>query len=235
MHLICMSLTRQIQWRVHKHNMTAKQQAEKVQHELKIRFKGNLNVSIAPDAYIESAKTIDIVEVNSSLTIGNESIFWGKNSSINSLGAGKLTIGKRTTIGVNNKIYCRDSITIGSHVMTAWDVTIYDYDPHPTDPELRKKQVDYMTGKFNPLSDMNKTGLNQNEIAFFDSYWEFFANFAHAPVTIGDNVWIGFGVSIFKGVTIGDNCVIAAHSVVTRDIPANSIAAGIPAKVVKTI
>ena len=55
------------------------------------------------------------------------------------------------------------------------------------------------------------------------------------PVTIGHNVWIGGDVTILPGVTIGDNCTIGAGSVVTRDIPANTIAAGNPARVIKSI
>ena len=56
-----------------------------------------------------------------------------------------------------------------------------------------------------------------------------------APVTLGDNVWIGDGSIICKGVTIGDNSIIGARSVVVEDIPANVIAAGNPAKVVKPL
>ena len=55
------------------------------------------------------------------------------------------------------------------------------------------------------------------------------------PVTIGDNVWIGGNVVICPGVTIGSNCVIGAGSVVTRDIPDWSIAAGNPCKVIRKI
>lgn len=55
------------------------------------------------------------------------------------------------------------------------------------------------------------------------------------PVTIGDNVWIGGSVTILPGVTIGDNTTIGAGSVVTRDIPANSVAVGNPCKVIRTI
>ncbi len=55
------------------------------------------------------------------------------------------------------------------------------------------------------------------------------------PVMIGKNVWITSRCIILPGVTIGDNCVIGAGSVVTKDIPANSLAAGNPAKVIKKI
>ncbi len=55
------------------------------------------------------------------------------------------------------------------------------------------------------------------------------------PITVGNNVWIGANVSVLPGVTIGDNCVIGAGSVVNRDIPANTVAAGNPCKVIKSI
>lgn len=55
------------------------------------------------------------------------------------------------------------------------------------------------------------------------------------PITVGDNVWFGAGVSVLPGVTIGDNCVIGAGSVVVKDIPSNSVAVGNPCKVIKTI
>ena len=55
------------------------------------------------------------------------------------------------------------------------------------------------------------------------------------PVVIGDNVWIGSGVQIMPGVTIGDNTVIGAGSVVTRDLPADIVAVGVPCRVVREI
>ncbi len=55
------------------------------------------------------------------------------------------------------------------------------------------------------------------------------------PVSIGNDVWIGAGVSILPGVKIGDNCVIGAGSVVNKDIPDNSLAVGNPCKVIKQI
>lgn len=56
-----------------------------------------------------------------------------------------------------------------------------------------------------------------------------------APVTVGDNCWIGAGVTICPGVTIGENSVIGAGSVVTKDIPANCVAAGNPCRVIREI
>ena len=55
------------------------------------------------------------------------------------------------------------------------------------------------------------------------------------PVTIGNNVWIGSNVVINPGVTIGDNSVIGAGSVVTRNIPPDVVAAGVPCKVLRAI
>jgi acetyltransferase-like isoleucine patch superfamily enzyme len=54
-----------------------------------------------------------------------------------------------------------------------------------------------------------------------------------SPVRIGRNVWLGSKVTVLKGVTIGENAVIGANSVVTRDIPANAVAVGAPAKVIR--
>lgn len=54
-------------------------------------------------------------------------------------------------------------------------------------------------------------------------------------VTIEDNVWIGEGVSILMGVTIGKNCIIGAHAVVNKSFPENSVIAGIPARLIKTL
>lgn len=55
------------------------------------------------------------------------------------------------------------------------------------------------------------------------------------PVTIGDNVWLGARVTVCPGVTIGQGAVIGAGSVVTRDIPGNTVAAGVPCRVIRNI
>ena len=55
------------------------------------------------------------------------------------------------------------------------------------------------------------------------------------PIKVGNNVWIGGNVVVLPGVTIGDNVVIGAGSIVTKDIPSNSVAVGNPCKVIKEI
>jgi acetyltransferase-like isoleucine patch superfamily enzyme len=55
------------------------------------------------------------------------------------------------------------------------------------------------------------------------------------PISVGNNVFIGFGSMILPGVTIGDNVIIGAYSLVSKDIPSNVVAAGVPAKVIKPL
>lgn len=68
---------------------------------------------------------------------------------------------------------------------------------------------------------------------FRNLYYDFVPS--SGKVTIGNNIYIARDVTILKGVSIGDNCIIGCGSIVTKDIPANSVACGIPAKVVCSI
>ena len=61
------------------------------------------------------------------------------------------------------------------------------------------------------------------------------ASMIPAKVTLGRNVWVGAHATILPGVTIGDNSVVAAGAVVTKDVPANCVAAGVPARVIKRL
>jgi acetyltransferase-like isoleucine patch superfamily enzyme len=124
---------------------------------------------------------------------------------------GDITIGNRTFVG-RSSLICYRSILIGDDVIMSWGITVVDHDSHSIEWEWRKDDV--------------------CEWACDRKNWD---HVAHAPVTIGDKAWIGFNVSILKGVTIGEGAVIGACSVVTRDVPAYSLAAGNPARVIRVL
>lgn len=121
-------------------------------------------------------------------------------------------MGEYSKIGTGSKLLAVNKIIIGKYTGIAENTTIVDNNNHPINPEYRKRMRVTPHG-----SDMRK--------------WK---HSVSSPIIIGENVWIGSNVRICKGVTIGDNSVIAACSVVTKDVPANAIAAGNPARIVKT-
>lgn len=87
---------------------------------------------------------------------------------------------------------------------------------------------------------IGKNALFASHVSLADTDWHGLYDRVHdhggsAPIVLEENVWLGEGVMVCKGVTIGKNSVIASRSVVTRDIPANVVAAGNPAKVVKEL
>ena len=53
------------------------------------------------------------------------------------------------------------------------------------------------------------------------------------PVNVGSNVWIGYGACVLRGAAVGDNSVLGTYAVVTKDVPANAVAAGVPARVIR--
>jgi acetyltransferase-like isoleucine patch superfamily enzyme len=110
-------------------------------------------------------------------------------------------------------IMVEDQIDIGSHCLVSWNVGIADSDFHPLEPAQRLIDAQALAPFFRNRPPRPKLKT--------------------APVKIGDNVWIGMNAVILKGVTIGDNSVVAAGSVVTKSIPANTVVAGNPAVVVK--
>ncbi|HEV3394253.1 MAG TPA: acyltransferase [Chthoniobacterales bacterium] len=110
-------------------------------------------------------------------------------------------------------VMAEELVEIGSHCLISWGVGIADSDFHPLEPAQRLIDSQALAPFFKdrPARPKLKT----------------------APVKIGDNVWIGMNAVILKGVTIGENSVVAAGAVVTKSFPANTIAAGNPAVVVK--
>lgn len=121
---------------------------------------------------------------------------------------------------------------------------------------LRKQGVEVGEGtyfqdpKYTEIDTTRPSLVTIGRNCFFNKYVEFHTHdwvshvFIHSgrdminssgPITIGDNVAFGRHVTVLKNVSIGDNCFIGAHSLVTKSIPSNSVAAGIPAKVIMTM
>ncbi|WP_255402065.1 DapH/DapD/GlmU-related protein [Prevotella sp. tc2-28] len=89
-----------------------------------------------------------------------------------------------------------------------------------------------LTGRFVYIGDNAHGGLSLEEAETPPARRHLTSK---GEIKIGRNVWIGDKVSIFGGVTIGDNVIIGAGSIVTHDIPSNSMAAGMPARIIKQL
>ena len=128
---------------------------------------------------------------------------------------GFITIGDRCHIGGSTFI-SRSSIIIGNDVTIAWNCTIYDHNSHPVEREKRKNDT------VQEYYDLLECG---NMIAQKD--W---SNVITKPIVIKDKAWIGMNAIVLKGVTIGEGAVVAAGSVVTKDVEPWTVVGGNPAK-----
>lgn len=114
---------------------------------------------------------------------------------------GQIKIGDWSYVGVRSEIWSMESIEIGDRVLIAHDVNIHDGTAHSLDPHERHLHFRQIMERGHPR--------NANELPGVFS----------SPIVIGDDVWISFGVTILRGVRIGAGSVIAAQSVVTKDVP----------------
>lgn len=144
------------------------------------------------------------------IVLGNNVCIYGKLESQN---GGRIFFGDNTRLGVNSIIRSVNSVKIGSFTAISDNVIITDNNNHPIDSSFRKQM------KLTPQdSDMRKWKHSDN-----------------APIDIGENVWVGENSRIQKGVVVGDNSIIAANSVVTKNVPSNCIVGGNPAKILRYI
>lgn len=120
-------------------------------------------------------------------------------------GQPSITIGNNCHFGAFNHISCINKIIIGDNCLTGKWVTIVDNNHGETNEQ-----------------DMSISPLKRKLVS-------------KGPICIGKNVWISDKVSILSGVTIGDGAVIAANSVVTKDVPPYCVAAGNPARIIKNV
>lgn len=133
---------------------------------------------------------------------------------------GHVNIGNYCYIGPS-KLISRSRITIEDYVTIAWGGYIYDHDSHSLDYRERMKdnerQIDDALHGRSFIQSKDWSVVNSK------------------PIVIRKHAWIGMNVIILKGVEIGEGAIVGAGSVVTKDVPAWTVVAGNPAKVIKTL
>lgn len=160
--------------------------------------------------------------------------------------------GEKCIIGHFRRLYGGKFITIGNdtkigedHILTAWDkISSYTFSPrikignncnigefcHITAVNSITIGNGVLTGRWVTITDNSHGNSTYEELQIPPLERKVFSK---GSVVIGDNVWIGDKATILPAVTIGKGSIIAANAVVSRDIPANVIAGGCPAKVIK--
>lgn len=128
---------------------------------------------------------------------------------------GNISIGDWSYIGKGTRIWSGKQIVIGNRVLIAHNVNIFDNLTHPIDAQARHAHyVEVVTKGFPSVTHVD---LSEKQ------------------VIIGDDVWIGCQSIIMRGVSIGHGAIIAAGSVVTKDVPAYTMVAGNPARMIREV
>lgn len=150
------------------------------------------------------------MEPTNQLTIGAHSVIQGSISF--ERGSSSIVIGRNTFIG-NSMLVCAERIEIGDDVLISWGCTILDSDLHSISAAERRDDT-----------YANRVAGKQN--------WD---RVATKPIKLGRSCWIGMHSIVLKGVEIGEGAIVAAGSVVTREVPAWTVVAGNPAKPIKSL
>ncbi|MFH0879427.1 MAG: acyltransferase [Lentisphaerota bacterium] len=135
-----------------------------------------------------------------------------------------IVLGDQVYIGRNTIIYCKNGdITIGDRVNLSSNCQVYSSNKLAFEPDTMVGAYSYfLSGGAYDLSDptpfSRQSGMS-----------------AKGDLTIGENCWIAARVTVLNAACIGKHCVVGAGAVVTKPIPANSVAVGVPAKVVKNL
>ena len=147
-------------------------------------------------------------------------LFLGPRLQVQIGRSGQIRFGRFVWVGAGTKIRCHEGLVeIGSKTVIGQEVTISAYQRVRIGEQCviadRAMFIDFDHVVVDPESAIRLQGIYKRD------------------VVVGSNVWIGYGAQILRGVSIGDNAVIGASSVVTRDIPANAVVAGTPARVIR--
>lgn len=148
--------------------------------------------------------------------------YWGLPKFASWRGGGRLEIGDityRLGAGIIVRASNNGVVTIGKQVTLRRFITLHAYE-----------RIEI--GDYSRIGEM-VTIRDHNHFSELEDVPGESKGFQSAPIIIGKNVWGGVKATIMPGVTVGDNAIIGANAVVTKDIPANAVAVGIPAKVIR--
>ncbi len=160
--------------------------------------------TIAPSTQISFEGSIEnLLGDPACIMIGRDSYIRGR--LLTYAHGGKISIGDDYYVGVRSEIWSMESISIGNRVLIAHDVNIHDGTAHSLNATERHAHYRKILTTGHPKTKTELPGVHS------------------APVIIEDDVWISFGVIILKGVRIGRGSVIAAGSIVTKDVPAGML------------
>lgn len=153
------------------------------------------------------------------LTIDSESVIDGL--FVFESDRGKISVGKNVEIAGGTTLISTNEITIEDNVIIGWGSTLYDHNSHSIDFHYRKNDV-------KKEYENHRKGRPPLE----EKDWRYVSS---KPIVIKRNAWIGFGATILKGVTIGEGAVVAARSVVVKDVAPYTIVGGNPAVYIKDV
>jgi len=172
------------------------------------------NVALDGTAFLETTYSFLLYrsEEASGLCIGRgTSVYLGVMFDVGP--RGRISIGEYTLMN-GAWLICDANIEIGDYALISWNVVIMDTYRVPLNPTERRRVLEALPRQ----SSRRLPGTGSGR-----------------PVRIGRNVWIGFDTCILPGVTIGEGSVVGARSVVAEDIPPYCIAAGNPARVIRSL
>jgi acetyltransferase-like isoleucine patch superfamily enzyme len=149
---------------------------------------------------LETARVVNLRGDRSAVRVGARSVVGGELLVF--AHGGRVEIGEWCFVGEGSRIWSANEVVIGSRVLISHGVNIHDCDSHPRDAAERHRHFRELCENGHPRE---------------------LRSVPNAPVRIGDDAWIGFNATILKGVTIGARCIVAAGSIVTRDVPPDSI------------
>ena len=146
--------------------------------------------------------------------------FLGRGLELKIEPRGEIRFGRFVWIGDGTKIRCHEGVVeIGDKTVMGQECTISAYQRVRIGNECviadRAMFIDFDHGMVEVERPIRLQGIYKRD------------------VEVGNNVWIGYGACILRGVSIGDNSVIGTNSVVTKDVPANAVVGGIPARVIR--